>query len=246
MKKNQELFENIDAYLNGNLVGADLELFENTLKLDTELQEEVEKYRLIKEALKDKDIINFREKLKDIDREIEEEKVREIQPKKSFKTYYRIAAIFIAIVGISSLFWIYQEPDLYAQYYVPYPMNELTRSSEESTIEVLKEVSLQYKRKEYQKTIPVLERLIQEYPNDDRLKLYLGNSYLNTDQEEKAITLFQNIVKNDTLHNDALWFLSLAHVKTENNGKAITFLKELTSYENLYKKSAIDLLEELE
>lgn len=247
MKRTQELFENIDAYLKGDLKGEDLELFENALRSDVRLQEEVKKYELVKDALKDEDIIKFREKLRDIDHEIEQEKISATIPKKSFKQYYKIAAVFIAILGISSLLWLFNplERDLYAEYYVPYPISELTRSNEVTTIAELKEVSGYYKRKEYVKTIPILETLTLKYPKNDKLRLYLGNSYLNTNQEEKAIYLFENVLHNDTFRNDALWFLSLTHIKEDNKDKAIILLKDLASYENLYKKSAIDLLEDL-
>jgi len=247
MKRTQELFEKIDAYLNGDLKGNDLELFENTLKSDAKLQEEVDTYRLMQEALKDTDVITFRERLKTIDTEIEEEKFKKVTSKKSFSIYYKIAAVFIAIVGVSSFLWLFNpiENNLYEHYYVPYPMDELTRNSH-TTLSELKDVSILYEKKKYQKAIPTLEKLVQKHSTDDKLKLYLGNSYLNVNQEEKAIVLFESILKNDTLRDDALWFLSLAYIKTENYNKATIFLKELVSYENLYKSSALNLLEELE
>ncbi|WP_025743933.1 tetratricopeptide repeat protein [Aquimarina pacifica] len=247
MERTQDLFEHIDQYLSGSLKGKDLESFTNSLKSDKSLQIEVERHSIIRTALQNEGTINFRKNIERIDQEIENEKmVQKTHKQKSFWSPSKIAAIFIVLIGLSSIFWFYNsdKKDLFAAYYVAYPMTELTRG--ESTVENLqKEIAQDYKNGAYQKVIPSLVRLTTNQPTNDQLKIYLGNSYLNTNQEDKAAVLFATFTKENTFYKDAQWFLALSYLKQKKNDKAILILENLVSFESLYKNKAQNLLKDL-
>lgn len=243
MERTPELFEKIDAYLNGILDKDELISFEQSMLLSPKLKDEVEKYELIKNTLSDTDTIRFRKKIEDIANEIENGK--SIKSQSPLLKYWRVAAIFIALIGVSSILW-FQHPvqkDLYSTYYVPYPMNEITRGK--STDVLLKEVAFDYKNKAYTKVIPALKSLVEKDHDNDELSLYLGNSYLNTGQEKNAIALFRDVNNESLFYKDAQWFLALSHLKLKQNDQAILVLEKLSSYESLYKKKALKLLEKL-
>lgn len=247
MERTQELFEKIDAYLKGKLESDDLKSFKKTLAYNKELQEEIEKYKLVQTALKNRDSIDFRKKLQQIDGELKREESTEKNNTSVSWLNWKIAAVFITLIGVSSLWYLQNsvEEDLFSSYYTPYPMSDLTRGQDITPDATsLKKMTLNYRNKEYQKVIAFFENKLDTITND-RLKLYLGNSYLNTGQEDKAIIAFQSIHVKSAFYQDAQWFLALTYIKVDEQVKAIPILKKLSAFTNLYTHKASKLVDAL-
>lgn len=242
----------MDDYLENRLIGRDLANFKKSLKFDAAFREELDKYRLLREALSDDDSIKFREKLISIDEKLTLEKankgkVMPIQPKTKKMINWRIAATFIILFGLSSFFWLLNpaNENVFEDNYLPYPISDITRGVEANNNIPVK-ITLDYKNKNYQKTIPFLEKQINQDTKNALLKLYLGNSYLNTSHEKKAISLFNSIEKTNEYYDDAQWFLGLSYLKINKIEKAKIAFKDLTSHPNLYKTKALKILETLD
>ena len=109
MERTQELFEKINSYLNNEMKGNTLKAFEDLLKTDKVFQLEVEKHRLVQQALKDEDTLLFREKLRVIDQELHENDLN-ASTKKGTRYFWKIAAIFIIFIGLPSLIWFWNMP----------------------------------------------------------------------------------------------------------------------------------------
>ncbi len=246
----QQLYETIGDYLNSRLEGEDLKTFQDKLKTDKALQEEVEKHQLIQNALKDKESIDFRKKLMQMDAELKESKTEEKPVKKMPWRYWKVAATVLILLGLSSLLYFQnqnsQTENLFASYYTPYPMGDLTRGEYQFTAKdsILKELAQYYNNKNYQKVIGILKDKIKTNP-DDQLKLYLGNSYLNVSQENKAIAIFQSIHEESQFYSDAQWFLALTHVRNGDKINALSILEKLSTSTNLYTGKAFQLKEVL-
>ena len=256
MKRTDTLFDKFDAYLNNRLAGDELSNFEQSLQLDGALQDELNKYKMIKLALEDTDSIKFRKKLMEIDAKLalgqdtqdnDEGEVIALQTKKRNKINWRIAAAFVILMGLSASFWLFNptNDNVFEDHYLPYPISDITRGAE-ATGNILLKIAPDYKKENYNKTIPFLEQQIALEPKNTLLKLYLGNSYLNTNQEKKAISLFNSIEKTDEYYSDAQWFLGLSYVKINNIQDAKIQFKELSGYPNLYKNKASEILETLD
>lgn len=248
MEMTQELSEKIEAYIDGTLGGKTLVEFEDMMANNPELKDKVALQRELKNRLKNQKTIDFRKKLIQINEEIKNDtSTQKTEVRPTISLYWKAAASILVLIGISALFWFNNstQEDLFAMYYTPYPIGDIKRSSETSSDTDFKKIVLQYKRKEYAKVIPDLEHLVEQNPNNEPLKLCLGNSYLNVDSLTKAEALFQDFSSESRYYNDARWFLSLTYLKMKKEKPAINMLKQLTVYENIHKQNAQQLLQKL-
>ncbi len=244
MERNQELFEKIEGYLNKTLPQEELAAFEKELLASAALQEEVEKHRVLHETLSDTETLAFREKLIRISEEI---KAEEQATSSGSSHYWKIAASIAIVLGVATLLWFFffgNNPyeDLYASYYTPFPVEDTTRGETDTDY---KEVLSNYAKGEYKIAITALEKAVTE-EESNQFNLYLGNSYMNTNQEKKAIPIFEEIAKSNKYYENAQWYLALTYLKLGDTKQVIAILKELIQYNGIYKKNAIKLLEDLE
>ncbi len=245
MKRSPEIFEKIEGYLTNTLPEEELIAFEKDLIINEELQQEVEKHRIMHNVLRDQDTLDFKEKLMRISTTIKKEE--KVTPPSYFSSYWKVAAsILIAFGAGASLYW-YTSKDqnktqnLYASYYQTFPAEDNTRGS---TTNEIQKVIKQYTNGAYDSVVIALKN----HPNlktQKRLCLYLGNSYLNLDQEKKAIHQFEDINPTDKYYEIAQWYLSLSYLKLNQPQKTILILEEIISYNGVYKIKAMKLLNEL-
>ncbi|MEW7277743.1 hypothetical protein ABW636_04025 [Aquimarina sp. 2201CG1-2-11] len=247
MERTPELFEKIEDYLQGSLPQEELVTFEQEMEKNDALKEEVAMHRALHTTLQDADTIAFKNKLKNISAHIrldEAPDVVSIRPNRD-GLYYKMAAVIVVLFGIGTLLYTSNSAqhalDLYGAYYAPFPVEDMTRG--ETSIEV-QDIIKQYGKGIYDSVVVALEK----YPNireQQPLSLYLGNSYLNIDQEEKAIQQFENV--EDTKYLEvAQWYLSLTYLKLNKTAKVEELLLEIIGYDGTYKSRATELLELLE
>jgi len=107
-----------------------------------------------------------------------------------------------------------------------------------------------YDHKEYTQAIPLLQECLKKPSNSsykNTLELYLGLSYLEANQAEKAITSFQALASKEGA-NQALaeWYLALTYLKIEQIEKAKKSLTKLKhKAKNPYQKKAMALLQKI-
>ncbi len=246
-KQSDKLFKQIDAYLNNELKEDELNAFEELLKTDNKLKLEVEKYKLVQSALKDTSSIDFRKKLQDIDSEINT-KVSSKKPVfKLSRVNWKVAAVLVAFIGLMSLLFLQNRESkhekLFASYYVTYPMEDITRG-EISSHTSLNKLALSYNNGNYERVIELLESN-EDIETNDKLKLYLGNSYLNINKEDKAIEVFQTINTDSKFYSDGQWFLALTYLKKGKKDKVFPILENLNANNNLYTNKASRLIKAL-
>ena len=239
MKRTPEIFEKIEQYLTNNLYGEELTAFKKEMAENPELQKEVEMHKDLHEVLRDQNTLAFKKKLARIHKEIREEQT--IFPRSWFHAYGKLAASVILILGIGTLLWYSfnngrNTQELYAAYYTPFPMADATRGQTDDT---LKEIMQQYAHKEYARVVKLLEK--DGSLERDILYIYLGNSYMNIDEVQKAIAQFEQIEKNSNYYEVAKWYLSLAYLKSNKPQEVLTILKEVIKFNGIYKESALQL-----
>ncbi|MBP2831748.1 hypothetical protein J8281_06060 [Aquimarina sp. U1-2] len=243
MERTPEIFEKIEAYLNNTLSQDEVLAFEKEIANTVELQNEVEKHRSLHQTLSDRDTLKFKEKLVTISKKIKKEEEHSAsQP--FFSSNWRIAASIVIILGIASFFWYTfdsqnRTQELYATYYQPFPAEDITRGK---PITELQDVVSSYVNQNYTRVIEALENKANI---NDQYKLYLGNSYMNTNTEQKAILLFESIPEDSPYYENSRWYLLLTYLKLGKIQKMKPLLNAIIQYNGLYKKDAIRLKEAL-
>ncbi len=244
MKMTQELSEKIEGYIEGSLSETELADFDKMLLENPELQEKIEIQKDIQAALKNQKSIDFRKKLVQINQDLD----NKTQNKKvSIPSYWKIAASFLVLIGLTTFLWFNNNSskDLFAAYYTPYPIGDIKRGATNLDDPNFKSVVLEYKNKEYKKVIPALEDLVSAQPNNETLKLSLGNAYLNTNQLDKSVKIFEEFLATSKFYNDAQWFLALTYLKMDQEPTIIPILEGLISQNTKYKNTATDLLKDI-
>jgi len=238
MNRDQNIFDTIERYLSGDLSSRELQDFETEMAGNLDLKKEVELHRSLHEELKDIDTLQFRKKIARI-------ATNQNKDSKGIGSFWKIAASLLILVGLSTFLWFQlasRESDLFETYYRPYPVEDVVRGNTEKESDAILKG---YSNREYREVIPKLEGLIAEDAENEVLKLYLGNSYLNTGQEDKAISTFNGITQESKYYEDAQWYLALTHAKLGNSQKASEYLKWIIDYNGLHKAKATELLQKL-
>lgn len=90
-----------------------------------------------------------------------------------------------------------------------------------------------YQNKEYQKTIPLLEEVINEGSQEEADHFFLGLSYLYNKQAEQAIPSFQYLLAQPlTRYKDsATWYLALALTAANNYTAARPYLRQVATWD---------------
>ena len=267
IERTEELFDRIEGYLNNTLSAEDRTHFEKQVEQDASLAIELEKHRELQRVLSDKKTLDFREKLKNIHQEVvgEQQETGDIAPeekntttsipitkklnkesnkKESKFTYWKLGIAAVFVLGVGTLLWDNSAPtsaELYDTYYTPFTVDDTTRGAFATALEKVFEA---YADGNYQQTIPAFEEALKE-KNNTKLQLFLGNSYLNTNQEEKAKHQFDHIGPKSMFYEDAQWYMAMTYLKLKVTDSSKFFLKKVIDYKGIHEKKAQELLAKL-
>ena len=251
--------EFIELYLLGELEGQALRDFEEQLKEDTTLQEDVTLSKKVEEALDGvKAEQLFADKISAFgDKYVIEAQALDDKPTKAnnqrSNSSRNILIIALLILTGLVVFWITQqqntpekiEPEqIFASYYEPYLSNKTNRSGDNIDKDYLSTIEA-YDDANYSDAIAGLTQRIVSKPDDIPAQLLLGNSYLNISPPEtqKAIELFKSIAASgsDLYSTTASWYLALAYLQARQTEEAKTIFENLSKndsarYANLAKE----------
>ncbi len=244
MERTPEIFEKIEKYLTNQLSPEELALFENEMANDTVLQKEVATHKAIHGTLSDQETLEVKEKLIKVSEEVKKEESSFTRT--LFSSPIRIAATIIVVLGVGTLLWNTIDTtdelrNLYAAHYVPFPAEDITRGEPNPA---LQSIMNNYNKGAYGKVVKALEK-DTNLVGQKELGVYLGTSYLNTNQEQSAIAQFENILNTSKYYEASRWYLSLAYLKLKNTTKTTEILEEIIEYKGVYKDNAVRLLNAL-
>ncbi|MEL6559658.1 MAG: hypothetical protein AAFQ94_15810 [Bacteroidota bacterium] len=246
MEEQENLHDQIERYLSGEMNADELNAFEESIRNDRELENEVALHREIATAALENDVIEFREIVNSAISENSEEPVFLQQ---NNRKYLLIAAsislLLLALWGVSTQLKTPTSQELYSSYYEPYD-DLITGRSDKLADERLSEFMSFYNSGQYDSGIALIKEInIAEKP---LLQLYTGICFLNTNQFDQAINHFTQVSANGgMLGKQGLWYLAMAQLKNNDLEKATESLKIIiSSGENsLYNAKAIELLEKI-
>lgn len=265
----------LNQYLNGGLRGEALQLFFKKLKSDGELAEKVVAAKKIKEQYKNQlatikmlqeirinnplkpsfeKIVDFEKMAQKIEQEEFEQNTTSVFSKKWLMPF------FIGVVFLSGVLFLFLSQNGRLQQQgtqllnglereTPYP--PLERVIESSVFADLEKGHQVYEQKNYEVAIDYYKKSLEENPDDDVTKFYVGLSYWYLNQKELAKQEFEVLEEEEFLfHKDAvLYYLNLLQLKTDNNPKEIhAIFKKLSkiSTDTFIKEKAKEIVKILD
>lgn len=155
--------------------------------------------------------------------------------------FYLAAAAIITLLGVAA-FFNYQSTNrpvsTFANYYQR-PIWDVQTRGENEDSQYTNAISL-YNQKHYEAALPIFDKLLEEYPEDNQLRTFKGISHLESNEFSSAIVEFQTVrINSDIYFEEATWYLALLNIKTNNTEEAKVYLEELSNLENgfFYQKA---------
>jgi len=240
--------QQIEDFLDGNLIDKELSLFLKQKKVDTDLANEVEFRLEVNEAIRDKDLLELREKL-------EKQKGQNSVgypfshfKKDLLKTWHLAAASFALVLVVGGLWYIlsnkpYSTEKLVTKYYKPaHPILQI-RSAEASGDNTLNEAFKFYKLNDFSNALNYFVKL----ENQITARFYSGICYIELEEFEKAIESFNFVVydKDNLFVEQADWYLGLIYLMDNQKSKAVDQFNKISASESFYSDQANDILKYL-
>lgn len=124
--------------------------------------------------------------------------------------YWAAAAAVLLLIPV--YLWLRANPAnerLFAAHFVPYPQ----AASQSVAQDPLGRALQQYRDKNYAQALPILERLTDGGNVSDSVLFYKGNVDLQLGRPQEAISALQRIGPQSGFHDEAQWYLALAHLQ---------------------------------
>ncbi|MBN2520032.1 MAG: hypothetical protein JXB17_05985 [Bacteroidales bacterium] len=253
----QEKYNLFADYINNNLSEQEIIDFEKKLNEDKEFANDYRNFKIIVEGIEKSGEESFIQQLKEIDKQIPEPVIL----KTNYRRILAYAAIIIILIGIGSIIFLTSKTNtdkLYLAYFDHYK-NDLVEYSRgvptESPIKnlsvddymILTEAMRYYDKKDYEKTIEIIENRLITNTDCPGIIFFLAVSQLETNRFDEAIDNFKFLIQypvND-YYEQSNWYLNLAYLKNGDIEKAKLGLKEIILKNSRYKKNAQELLNDL-
>ena len=228
MNENSTHTEKLIQYLDGELQGEEFEILQKDLANDQSLREELENLQLAREAAHR---YGLKSRINDIHSEMMQE-IKQDKPVKStvirmFAQYgLRVAAVLIALVGLSALYQYFTaSPEkLFSENYQPYSIHE-TRG-----IPVNSRLLENYRHGNMDSVIMEFNSLSVPEPEE---YILTGIAFLESNQPGKAIGTFNKLIqqnadaKTDFFEDDAEYYLAMSYLKNGEPHKALPILEKI-------------------
>lgn len=234
----EEKFEFIEAFLAGKTEGQQIDPPED----EVEMEEEIRFHRDLHEAIHDKDLQRFEQKVK------EAEKVYfQKQQSKRKRIYWAglsIAAALLLFLGIRGIFQAETSgPELYEAFYQPYQAPAVFRSEGQGELDPdLMLALVAYRQMDYEAALNQFNAVLNEHPEQDLALFLQAICFLELDSSRQAQQGFKGVVSDNTslFREQAYWYAALDLVRQNKFEKAKEFLQRIPKDER-----AIELLNKL-
>lgn len=185
---------------------------------------------------------------KKIDAKVNEPKKGKVIPLHFFR--YAAAACIIGILALLSWRLLItpnriDEQAIYASYFKPLTNPDATVRGENGASDESMAIQA-YEKEDYFEAVKYYEKLVANNPDNVKNNLFLGISFLATNQPKKAIDVLSRITTSEEFHFDIQWYLGLSYIKNKDIPQAQTTLTNLTKEENYYQKEAQEILDKLD
>jgi hypothetical protein len=247
--------EEIDKYINMELDDDERSSFETELDNNLDLTAELELYKEIDTALSENDVMNLRDKLDRISKEVTREKHKErsfivrIIPRSRIATA-TVAASLLLLIGITSMLSrnkISNEKELYNHYFSTYDATGIFRSNNQDPDNKINLALHKYNAAEYSEAIALFEQVLQTDASNPVGNFYQGMSYQELGKFDNAIMSYSEVikVKNNLFVEQAEWYTALCYLQNDNRKKAYKQFQRIAENKGYYSEKASEILEKL-
>lgn len=242
----------IEAFLNGELDGAQDEVFAEEMINNKHLKKDVRLVKDVNDALSEGDIFELRDELQEIAGNIH---IREKQsviplkaPRRKKRQFGIVAALLVCVLGISSLIRLNGGGEnLYDEYYeIPVAVAPFRAASQENTPTLEQGFKL-YTRKDFSGSLNYFENILRNDSGNIIARFYAGASYQNLNKLEDAIINYDRVIRhNDNLFvEQAEWYRALCYLGLHNYQAAESHLEAIIDRKSYYGKEALLLYKSL-
>ena len=241
--------EQIKKYLTNNLTAQERNAFEQEMENDPFLMEAIEGLSMVNGEWSMDAINKVEEEVNStIDMKVHEPKKGKVISLSFFR--YAAAACIIGLLGFASfkLFFVSKqlnEQAIYASYFKPLTNPDATVRGENGLTAESQAIQA-YEKEDYFEAVNAYQKLVSNNPDNVKNNLFLGISFLGTNQPKKAIEVLSKLTQSEAFHFDIKWYLALAYIKNKELQQAQLLLTNLAEQENYYKNDAQEILEKLD
>lgn len=231
--------------LDGVLTAEQEERFRQYMDQDTEFAQEYALQQGMVDALRSNHEQALRQQFQAIYNQVEAR-----QQRRKVVYYGMVAAIGMMLLG--TLAWWYlgmrspSSQQLFITYYTPYQADPLVRGK--APAGAYQQAIGYYRDGRYRAAIPLLkEVLATDTSRQDKLRLLLGNSYLQVDSTTQAVQYLTPVAASDDpmMQQFGQWYLALSYLRVNDTAAAHTVLKRISNQTGMYSEKAGALIEEL-
>lgn len=243
----EELYEQIEAYLGGDMSSEEQIQFELKMSKDPILAQEVRLSNQVNHHLNEQSWLHEEFKNNEAKKELEEfmrsdeaaelklklekvgEKYQENVGSSNLKYILGAVAAILVVVLLSTQFWRTSPSNtqLYQKYYTEMDLPSLVKRGSEN--EALTKGIVAFKTKKYNDAISNFKSYMASTKGKDPLPYaYIGFSHLELNQLDKALTNFDSLLYSNTIDSSrGLWYKSLAYLKNGKIEEAKKVLNEI-------------------
>ncbi len=260
MNSPQQLYEQLDLYLNGMMEASELAAFEDKIKTNSRIAAELQSFQLLRRALTPSRKVaaapsHQKQQITSPAFTSNEEASNSETPDASRS---RVGTHALSILGIVLLFALaiysvkFLQPnnaneDLFSAYFNPvFTVDTFSNHQPEWT-----QVEKYIESHEYIKAIPILEELLRLSSSQETIQAhyYLGICYLATndpDQKKVIYHLEKADLPDNPEHLTVQWYMGLAYLRYGNTSKARSFFDRLSSHSQFSKHDTlVDLIDNM-
>ena len=250
-------YELIESYLANEMSADDRRQFEKQLEENTALKEELKLHEQMADVLKGEKIHQFRDVLKEVDKEWKKPTEKKGEGKIVRMNFRRVLAIAasLALLIIAWQFFFSNSNELnsdklFADHFEPYQMILNQRSTSDDTHEstaLLNTGIKQYAAGDFAGSSIAFRQLMDAELSNISFQFYYALSLLGNNEPNNAIPVLEKIM--DTPEHlfleQSRWYLALAYLQNNEKEKAVNILHKIKEgeYKFLEKEKLIQRLE---
>ncbi len=237
----------IEQFIDGELEGEELSMFLAEFNENSDLRAEVTLRRNVTSSIGEKEIFNLRDKLEQVQQELENKEIRSIIPdtRIEYASWWRagvaVAVILIAFAGFMSrnLAGTGRTVDDYFQ--APQWAPERTVAS---NMGVLQQANGYFINGDYEKALVLYDQAIKEKDEKFVFQFYKASALQNLEKYEEAIPEYSRVISHgdNIFVEEAEWYKALCYIKLGEKDEARNHLLAIIGRKGYYAGEAKKLL----